>query len=151
MEIKWNSLYDIYAMNPLGWNIAMGVAVLIAMAYVPNWRTDNGDWLSFVPRRRGKMLRRERLRYVQSQAVDILVSGVEERVYSGEFTREEARDIYRDFKKCFPIRDLFPSPELLKDAIKRRRASHQHDPVALPDITPKRKAKHAFDLVKSKG
>jgi hypothetical protein len=122
-----------------------GALVVIATAFATVPVTDKWEWLDFIPRRRGRMLRRARREYVKKMAVDGFVDRVEENVSNGTFTRDEAKELYRELRKCFPIRDLFPSPQLLKEAIKRRLAAKIHEPVPLPGRKPKRKLKHAFD------
>ena len=93
------------------------------------------------------MLRRARRNYVEQQMVDDFVNAIEERVYNGIITREEAKEVYRKLKQSFPIRDLFPSPELLKEAIKHRKAAGIHAPVPLPEAMSelKNRPKHMFD------
>jgi hypothetical protein len=123
--------------------ICLLVALASLLIHLP-FRADEEDFEG-LPKRRGKMLRRQRREYVKTLAVDDFVDRVEERVYNGTITREEAKELYRDFKKCFPVKDLFPSPELLKEAIKRRLALGIHTPVELPD--KKAKPRHMFDKV----
>lgn len=94
------------------------------------------------------MLRKKRREFVEQQAIDDFVNSVEERVYHGAYTREEAKEVYRRFRQVFPrVRDLFPSTELLKEAIRRRREAGIHDPVPLPDALPQLtgKRRHMFD------
>lgn len=94
------------------------------------------------------MLRRKRREFVEQQAIDDFVNAVEERVYHGAYTRGEAKEIYRMFKQAFPkSRDLFPSPELLKEAIRRRHEAGIHKPVPLPGALPELsgKRRHLFD------
>lgn len=119
---------------------------LIAVALCLPWhKTDNWEWLDFIPHRRGRMLRKARRQFIKQDAVDGFVSYVEDQVYHGTYTRDEAKELYREMKKTFPIRDLFPSPRLLKEAIRKRLASGIHTPVSLPDLKEKKKRKHAFD------
>lgn len=91
------------------------------------------------------MLRRARREFIKKQAVDDFVDRVEERFFQGIYTDAERKELYRDIKKCFPIRDVFPSPELLKEAINKRRALGIHNPVPLPDWKEKARPKHMFE------
>lgn len=147
METLWADLQDIYYANPLGWNVVLGVLILLGAAYVPNKR--DWGWLEHRPRLRGSMsLKKARRNFVRSMVIDELVNIVESKVFHEEMTRKEAREIYRDARKYWPVRDLFPSPELLKENIKDRLANTSRNlPVSLPDAKPK--AKHAFDRMKA--
>lgn len=107
-----------------------------------------GEWLDFIPKRRGRKMRRARRQFVEDDAVDGFVNFIENRVYHEGWTREEAKEIYRRLKIAFPIRSLFPNPQLLKEKIKQRRAKGIHDPVPLVDKKPKRVLKHVFDKPK---
>lgn len=90
------------------------------------------------------MLQRERRKYVDVVVTDAFVSSVEDMVASDSITRKEASDTYRRLKQLFPIRDLFPSPEALKENIRRRlQLLKQEGPMPLPDR--KAKKKHMFD------
>lgn len=94
------------------------------------------------------MLKRQRRNYVRSMIIDELVNIVEQRVYNEEITRKEAREIYRDARKYWPVRDLFPSPELLKENIRDRLAATSKNlPVSLPDLRVR--PKHMFDKAKA--
>lgn len=88
-------------------------------------------------------MQRQRRNVVRSMIIDELVSIVELRVFTGEITRKEASEIYRDARKYWPVRDLFPAPERLKEVIRRRTTTSTNDPVDLPDCKPK--IKHMFD------
>lgn len=149
MEQGWSKLNILYQANPEGW-LVLGVLVVIALLLCLPWRrnTTGLSHLDFSPKRRGKMLRKKRREYVEQQAIDDFVNSIEERVYHGAYSREEAKEIYRMFKNAFPrSRDLFPSGELLKEAIRHRKALNIHAPVELPDALPQltHKPKHAFD------
>lgn len=82
------------------------------------------------------MFRKQRWDYVKNLATYDFTDKIEERVYQGAISREEARELYRMMKQLFPVRAMFPSPELLKENIKKRRTSGTHDPVPLPDNSP---------------
>lgn len=138
MENNWiNFATTTYYHDQVNWNVALGVIVLMLMYAM--WHTyqesDNGERYSQLPLRRGqKMRRRARREYVRRQAIDAFVDYVEERVFHKEFTRAEASELYRDARKYWPVRELFPSPELLKENIKRRlAATSKNQPVSFPD------------------
>lgn len=111
--------------------IAIICCVAAGYSYIVHKGMTGEDW---APRQwwRGRMKKRERELHVTVTAVDGFVSFVEDRVMSGEFTRIEAQEVYRRLKKSFPIKDLFASPEALKETIQRRRASGMHEPSPLP-------------------
>lgn len=132
----------VYHGNELGWNLLAGAAV-IAFAVLMSRETH--EWWNLLPHRRGKTMRRARRDWVRRDAIDALVNHVEERVYAGIYTRKEASEIYRDARKYWPVKELFPSPELLKENIKRRIAAHANEPVELIDRKEKARSKHMFD------
>lgn len=82
------------------------------------------------------MFRKQRWEYVKNLATYDFTDKIEERVAQGAMSRQEARELYRMMKQLFPVRSMFPAPELLKENIKKRRASGTHDPVPLPDKSP---------------
>lgn len=138
-----------YYHDKLNWDVALGAIVLMG-AYALlhpylSWNTQTWSVYDLIPRRRGKAMRRARRNYVRSLAIDSFVHDVEELVYNGTFTREEAKEIYRDMKKCFPVSDLYPNVQLLKENINKRRASGIHAPVVLPDGEQKPIRRHLFD------
>jgi len=98
--------------------------------------------LMLLPRWRGYMIRKARREHVKVILIDKFVDDVEEAILSGEISREEAIETYRDLKKCFPIPDLYPSSERLKEDIQRRMSSGMHEPVIL---TPVKKPKNMLD------
>lgn len=130
--------------------IVLGVLALAIVMALPWWKVDSEEWLDFIPRMKGRRMRRYRKNYVDQQAIDDFTHSVEERVYQGIYSREEAKELYRKLKHAFPIRDLFPNPELLKENIKKRRALQIHAPVPLPDSDIPPPPKHAFDKPKKK-
>lgn len=124
----------IYNTNALAWDILIAMLVLgTYLAFPSRFRIHSEGWASLRPRGRKKMLRRARRNFVRAMIIDELVSNVEEKVYGGIITRKEASEIYRDARKYWPVKELFPSPELLKENIQKRMASGQHTPVVLPD------------------
>lgn len=137
-----DAVVKVYYANPLGWNLLAGAALVAAMFKKELTRT-KWEWWNTIPRRRGKMLRRERRNYVRLQTIDALVNYVEERVYNGEFTRAEASELYRDARKYWPVKDLFPSPELLKKNIEYRLKNQVNKDIPLPDRKEKA-PKHMF-------
>lgn len=127
--------------------LAAVLVVGAGLATVLRWR-EGSDWYwkNVIPFGRGKMSRRRaRRNYVRRDAIDHLVHYVEEKVFHGEYARSEANELYRDARKYWPVKELFPSPVLLKENIKARLARGLNVPVPLPDITKKVKPKHAFD------
>lgn len=90
---------------------------------------------------RGKMIRKARLEHIKIFLIDKFVSDVEDAFLNGDITREEAVEVYIDLKKSFPIPDLFPATEALKENIRTRMAGPLHLPVDLPD----KKMKNMFE------
>lgn len=132
----------IYYTNELGYNLLLGAAV-IGIAYLLS--REKHEWWNLIPRRRGKAMRRARRDWVRRDAIDAFVNHVEERVYNKEYSRKEATELYRDARKYWPVRELFPSPERLKEDIKRRLAAHINEEVSLPDKKEKAQPKHMFE------
>lgn len=107
---------------------------------------DVPGWYTFPPRsyrKRGKKMRKDRLDHVINTATQDFVDSVENRVYHGEFTRAEASEIYRRMKRIFPIRNLFPNPELLKEKLKARQGTFIEPNLPGKKLVVKRK--HLFD------
>lgn len=96
---------------------------------------------SLVPFIRGIQMRKARREFVQVFLTDKFVSDIEDAVLNGDITRDEATESYRDLKKCFPIENIFPATETLKDNIRSRMVSGIHAVVELP----KPRRKHMFD------
>lgn len=132
----------VYYGNELGWNLLLG-AVVIAFAVLMSRETH--EWWNHLPRRRGRTMRRARRDWVRRDAIDALVNHVEERVYAEIYTRKEASEIYRDARKYWPVKELFPSPELLKKNIEYRLKNQVHKDAPLPDRKEKARPKHMFD------
>jgi hypothetical protein len=128
--------------------LVLGVLALAVVMAFPWRKVDSEEWLDFIPRMKGRRMKRYRRNYVDQQATDDFVHAVEERVYQGIYTRDEAKELYRKMKQLFPIRDLFPAPALLKEAIKKRKALAIHEPVPLPGADIASAPKHAFDKPK---
>lgn len=145
MEQAWSYTYNLYQTNSEGWNIALG-ALVVAIILSFMWRME-GPWESdILSKRRGKMLRRARREFVRRDAIDAFVDYVEERVFHGDYTRKEANELYRDARKYWPVKELFPSPELLKENIRKRLdATGRNQPVPLPDREEKARPKHMFE------
>lgn len=92
-------------------------------------------------------MRKARREFVVRDAMDGFTDFIETRVYHEGWSRDEAKAIYQMLKRAFPkARDIFPNPELLKEQIKKRRASGINDPVKLPDG----KWKQAVSVVKKR-
>lgn len=130
---------EVYQANQLAWVSALGV--LVAVYFYHLWKENEFQWWNLIPRRRGRAMRKARRNWVRQDAIDAFVNHVEERVYAGVFTRKEASELYRDARKYWPVKDLFPSPERLKEDIKRRLAAHINEPVALVDQREKARPK----------
>lgn len=131
MELAWTEAQALYYINPLGWNLTLGVGLLLTGYVLPSWRTTKWG--------QDRMARQARTQSVEAQAIEDFVHSVEERVASGDYTREEAKELYRKAKKAWPSSDLYPSTELLKEAIDKRMTSGDHAPVQLPDPKPRAK------------
>lgn len=129
----------IYYHDQESWNVAIGITFL-ALAYELGRRLwqKKVNWWDNSPRRRGKFMRRARRDYIRSDTIDALVDHIEKRVAQGDYTRKEAKELYREARKAWEVKDLFPNPNLLKEDIKARIAKHVNDPVPLPDKTPKK-------------
>jgi hypothetical protein len=114
-------------------NMAMGCLVAAGML-----------WLTILARDwRGIMSRKQRRQRVMEDITYEYVSLTEDKVADETITREEAIEVYRNLKKCFPIPSLYPSVELLKEAIRKRQGTFIEP--KLPDVPAKPKLKHAFD------
>lgn len=137
MELQWTDVLHFYQQYRVAIDVGVGLAAVgITILCVDKLATKEAGWAFSLPRRRGRMIRKKRRQYVESLATYDFVDKIEERVYQGAITREEAKELYVMMKRLFPIRELFPSPELLKEAIKKRRHSGINDPVPLPPDDP---------------
>jgi hypothetical protein len=115
--------------------IAVGAIVVVGLS-----------WNAIRSRIRGKKMKKERRQFVEDHLTDMFTSDIEDCVIDGTISREEASEIYLKLKKCFPIRNLFPSVDPLKERIQKRLKSHTHAVVDLPDsVEPVKKRKHMFD------
>lgn len=124
-----NNVILFYKANQPLFAAAVG-AVMVSGIYL-------GGVALIAPRWRGMMIRKERREYVHVFLIDKFVSDIEDAVSFGDISREEASEAYRDLKKCFPIKDLYPSVETLKENILSRQSSGVNAPVDLP--RPKRR------------
>lgn len=141
------TMQAIYLHDKLNWDVALGAVVLMGVFTIihllpvtPDW-----GWFSFAPKRRGRNMRKARRDFIRSDTIDALVDHIEKRVFQGDYTRKEAKELYREAKKAWQVKDLFPNPELLKENITKRLAKKQNDPAPLPGKTVR---KHLFDKVK---
>lgn len=135
---------EVYQANRLAWVLALGV--LTCVYFYHCWREEEFQWWNLIPRRRGRTMRRARRNWVRQDAIDAFVNHVEERVYAGIFSRKEASELYRDARKYWPVKDLFPSPELLKKDIDYRLKNQINgNPLPLPDKKEKARPKHMFE------
>jgi len=145
MEKLWDKVEVLYRGNPEGWWL-LGAVIIVAWLTCVPWRR-NMEWVLSNPKGRGKMLRKKRREFVEQQAIDDFVHIVEERWFHGVYSDEEKKELYRRFRLAFPtVRDLFPSPELLKEAIKRRKEKDLLVKVKLPDAVSELdpKPRHMF-------
>lgn len=151
MERLWDSVKYVYLHDKLNWDIALGaMLLLLGLAYAQrrlSWETmKTWEIFNYAPKRRGRRMWKARRDFVRKDTIDALVEHIELRVAQGDYTRKEASELYRDARKYWPVKDLFPSPELLKENIKRRlAATSKNQPVPLPDRVEKPRRKHAFD------
>lgn len=133
-ELTWSDVLLFYKSYEVAIDLAVGaIAVCIIILVADKLLTKEAGWLMSRPRRRGRMFRKQRWEYVKNLATYDFTDKIEERVYQGAMTRAEAKELYRMMKQLFPVRSMFPAPELLKENIKKRRSSGTHDPVPLPD------------------
>jgi hypothetical protein len=127
----------VYYNDQTNWNIALGALVLMVGFALYLSLLNKGEswgWWDYQPRRRGKAMRRARRDFIRSDTIDALVDHIEKRVSQGDYTRKEAKELYREARKAWEVRDLFPNPELLKENIKRRlQKTEDYAPVPLPD------------------
>lgn len=149
MERLWEIVVKSFEQDAV---MYIGGFIILMLALAASHKSEPG-WLAYRPKgyNRGKrMLRRARQEYVINLVTQEFVDSVEMKVYHGEITRTEATEIYRRMKQLFPIRNLFPSTELLKDNIKKRLGKHVEPnlpgkvvkirPTNLFDNSPKRVA-----------
>ncbi len=129
METAWSNFYADYStfIVPAVGVVTMGWVYVGGSTILSYWR--------------GSMIRKARRDHIRVLLVDKFVSDIEDAILSGEISREEAIDAYLDLKKSFPIPDLFPATERLKENIQKRIASGVHAPV---EFTPP-KLKTMFD------
>jgi|SRR5579872_1089984 len=144
--MKWEPLWELvvnhFQQNAIVW---IGVGVILLLTFAASQNNEPG-WIHFQPRgfNRGKrMLRRARQQFVDNLVTQEFVDSVEMHVYNGQITRQEASEIYRRMKQLFPIRNLFPKPELLKENIRKRLGTHVTP--NFPDKKPTVRPKNLFD------
>lgn len=143
MEIQWLPIQLFIEQNELPILVCL-LLVLTGFITMPISFGGGVGWWNYAPRkyRRGKAMHRKARRdYVFNLLTQDFVDSVEQRVYHAEITRSEATELYRSMKLVFPIRNLFPNPELLKEKIKNRLGKHIQP--NFPD--KKEKPKHAFE------
>lgn len=147
MKWEWETIWDTVR-NSLEHDaiVWIGVGLILLLVFAASHNKTTPGWAYHKPRsyNRGKrMLRTERLKFVDNLAAHDFVDCVETRVYNEEITRSEATEVYRKFKRLFPLRDMFPSPHLLKEKIQKRLGTHTAP--NLPGTAPKVRAKNLFD------
>lgn len=89
----------------------------------------------FIPQKRGRMLRRQREKFVDGLIANDIIENIEFRVFHKEITREEANVRYRKLASLLSNRGLFPATETLKDLIRLRLANKEPKP-AIPGDKP---------------
>ena len=100
MESSWTNFVLVYDYNPFGWNLALGaLLVTVIGTFVPKAqkKLHRLEWWMSTPKRRGKMLSRRRWDHVKSIVTDDLIERVEQRVYSGSMTRDEAIAVMKGY------------------------------------------------------
>lgn len=138
MEKLWDVVVKSFERDAVMW---VATFVILMLALAASQQSEPG-WLAYRPKgyNRGKrMLRRARREFVDNLVAQEFVDTVEMHVYNGEITRQEATECYRRMKRLFPIRNLFPNPELLKENIKKRLGKHvtPNLPGSAPKVRPK--------------
>lgn len=142
MEKAWDIVVKSFEQDGALW---VGCVIILMLTLAASHKSEPG-WLAYRPKgyNRGKrMLRRARQEHVINLVTQEFVDSVEMKVYHGEITRTEATEVYRRMKQLFPIRNLFPSTELLKENIKKRLGKHIEP--NLPGKVVKVRAKNLFD------
>ena len=142
MEKLWGLVVKSFEQDAVVW---VGCLIILILTLAASHKSEPG-WLAYRPKgyNRGKrMLRRARRDYVDNLIAQEFVDTVEMHVYNGAITRQEAAECYRRMKRLFPIHSLFPSPELLKENIKKRLGKHVEP--KLPGTAPKVRPKNLFD------
>jgi hypothetical protein len=142
MEKLWGLVVKSFEQDTVMW---IGGFIILMLALAASHKSEPG-WLAYRPKgyNRGKrMLRRARREFVDNLVTQEFVDSVEMNVYNGNITRQEASEVYRRMKQLFPIRNLFPKPELLKENIKKRLGKHVEP--NLPGKVVKIRAKNLFD------
>ena len=125
--------------------IAVGLVVLLMLLLETITTLCEIMWIG-LPVSKGRKMRQLKEDRAVLTGVDGFVDLIEERVASGFYDREDAKILYSRLKKCFPIKDLFPSPPLLKEAIEKRINSGTHAPVELPPVVQEeKKPRTVFD------
>lgn len=142
MEKLWDTVTKSLEHDAVMW---IGVTLILLLTLAASQKTEP-VWQAYRPKgyNRGKrMLRRARRDFVDNLVSQEFVDTVEMHVYNGQITRQEATEIYRRMKQLFPIRNLFPNPELLKENIRKRLGTHVTP--NLPDKKPTVRPKNLFD------
>lgn len=122
---EMESIQTIYDYNPAGWG-TLGVVLITLVGY-------GLGRINLRETMRGIKMRQKRREFIRSDTIDALVEHVQKRTLAGDYTAEEAQELYRDARKLWPSKDLYPIPEMLKENIQKRLANHVNDPVPLPD------------------
>lgn len=125
----WNNIKD-WALDNQGIVTIMGLVVMFGSVMIPWDRHAGYAWVTLM---RGTMVRRARRIQVDNEAIDEFTDKIEDKVLNGEWTRSEATEVYRKLKILFPVRNIFPSTEKLKENIHKRMTNGVHAPVDIPN------------------
>lgn len=125
--------------------VLIGLFFLLLIYISP--RKDTG-WEGIPPRgwkRRGKNMRRQRQLFVEDILTYDFVDRIETRISTGEITRSEGTEVYRKLKQLFPIRNLFPAPELLKARLLARQGTFTKPKIPGSNFEEKPRRKNMFE------
>ena len=151
MESEWVKRgVEIYQAHQPVIALAVGVTAIAGLYALAFFWPRKWERLDVIPKRRGKMLRRDRKVYVESMMLDQFVDDVEMQVYNEVISRAEANEVYRRLRRVFNTnREISPSPRLLKENIRKRMASGINAKVDLPkEEKPQpavKKPRHMFE------
>ena len=98
------------------------------------------------------MTRAQREEYVKRILADLITNAVEEGVYTGKITRDEAQDSYRKIGISCKLKDLIPRESPRKQAISQRLTLTAADrkPLPIPEpegVKPTKKPKNDLDAL----
>jgi hypothetical protein len=123
LSLYYNAASFVYE-HQFGFLVTVIEVVILAtvLLILLEWRKERTQRLlnTYVPQRRGKMLKKARERFVDAITADGFTSFMEDLVYRGTITRKECNERYRKLGAWLGNRDLLPSNHLLKEAINKR-------------------------------